>query len=497
MHAGRVTTLPDGAAGSLRRMGAESAQPSEPAADAARDDGPPWVLLSHERRTSRAGGLPDPRTLLVQFVVGAVAVIVAAGVAGALAGRAFAREDAVNDGMRTIDILAQAVIEPTLSDGLLTADPAALRQLDDVVRRSVLSRGIARVKLWTPQGRILYADEPALTGRTAALSDAMRAALASGRVDAVITTMGPSDDLVERGTAQDLLEVFRPVTTPGGHRLLFEVHDDLSSVQLREQGLLRVMVLVLGAALAVVAALFSPLLWRLLHRLSAAAGERERLLHGAINAAQEERRRIAGTLHDGPVQDLAGSALLVAQAAEAAARAGHPDIAEPVDAAAATIRSNIAGLRLLMVDIYPPKLTSQNLPAVLDDLAQPLRSRGTTVVLDVPERVPDLADPDAVLVYRLARECLHNVVKHAGADEVRLAVRTPDPGGMVLTIADNGRGFEPEQVVGNPAAGHLGLAIMADLASEAGVELAVRARPGAGTQWRVTVPPEGLRKGYR
>lgn len=114
-----------------------------------------------------------------------------------------------------------------------------------------------------------------------------------------------------------------------------------------------------------------------------------------------------------------------------------------------------------------------------------------------PSGFPTWPIPTPYSLYRLARECLHNVVKHAGADEVRLAVRTPDPGGMVLTIADNGRGFEPEQVVGNPAAGHLGLAIMADLASEAGVELAVRARPGAGTQWRVTVPPEGLRKGYR
>ena len=86
--------------------------------------------------------------------------------------------------------------------------------------------------------------------------------------------------------------------------------------------------------------------------------------------------------------------------------------------------------------------------------------------------------PDVkVAFYRIAQETLNNVSKHAGASQVWLSLRC-EPGGLALTIHDNGRGFLPEQVAG----GGLGLGIMRERADAIGAMLAVESDPGEGTE---------------
>src|SRR5216684_8361045 len=82
------------------------------------------------------------------------------------------------------------------------------------------------------------------------------------------------------------------------------------------------------------------------------------LLRRAVDASEEERRRIAGTLHDGAVQELAGTSFTVAGAAENAAAMGQPELAAKLTTAAGAVRASIRGLRSLLVDIYPPGLTN-------------------------------------------------------------------------------------------------------------------------------------------
>ncbi|MFV0457936.1 MAG: sensor histidine kinase [Actinomycetales bacterium] len=453
---------------------------------------PIWHTLSTGHRPPRPAALPSRRALLFQFVLATLAVVLVAGVAGALASRNFAQGDAIRDGAHTVDLLASAVVEPALQDAVITGDPEAIAQLDQAVRQGVQPHGIVRVKLWTAEGRIVYSDEPALIGRTFPLLEDKQRVLRTGTVGAVISSLDEGENTLDDVGNGPMLEVYRSVTTPGGHRLLFEVYSDYDPVRNREQDLFRVMLLVLGLTLAVVLALLAPLLWRLLSRLDSATEQREMLLTKVIDGAQDERRRIAASLHDGPVQDLAGSALIVARAGEVANRSGRADLAEMIHAAAATVRSSIASLRSLMVEIYPAKMVGQNLLVSLDDLAEPLRSRGTTVHFDLEWQPTELADDQAVLVYRLARECLRNVAKHAGAHEVRFRFeQSSGKGGddsCVVRITDDGRGFDPALVLADPEPGHLGLSLAADLAAEAGAELAISSAPGAGTQWLITLP---------
>ena len=95
-------------------------------------------------------------------------------------------------------------------------------------------------------------------------------------------------------------------------------------------------------------------------------------------------------------------------------------------------------------------------------------------------------------LYRIAQEALHNVVKHAGARQVRLEVaRVTD--GVRLRVVDDGRGFDPDAVPD----GHLGLTGMRSRAERLGGTLSVTSRPGAGTTVEVFVPevvPEGTQR---
>jgi signal transduction histidine kinase len=99
---------------------------------------------------------------------------------------------------------------------------------------------------------------------------------------------------------------------------------------------------------------------------------------------------------------------------------------------------------------------------------------------ELPDR-PSIETEETL--YRIAQEALHNVVKHAGAREVRLDV-DPVADGVRLRVVDDGRGFDPLTVPD----GHLGLAGMRSRAERLGGTLTVTAAPGRGTTIEVVVP---------
>ena len=79
------------------------------------------------------------------------------------------------------DVLGESVVQPALTDSMAD-DPVAAAALDGLVRGRVMSASLVRVKLWSPDGRILYSDEHRLIGRRFGLDeDARRALRAPGR----------------------------------------------------------------------------------------------------------------------------------------------------------------------------------------------------------------------------------------------------------------------------------------------------------------------------
>lgn len=451
-------------------------------------DSPPWVTVT-------AGVVVPPERpvrrsrVLLQVLIGAVVVIVAVGVVGTLASRNLAEAEAVNDASRTADLLAEAVVQPALLDGATTGQAAAMAKIDAAVRAHVLDDAeIVRVKLWSPDGVIVYSDEARLIGQQFALGEDEREVFTAPQLHAEVSDLDAPENVYERGSGP-MLEVYRPVWTPAGNPMLFEIYFRYDDVRDRSTALFRGFGGVLLTSILLLVVLLIPVLWRLLDRLREGQGQRERLLQKALDASEEERRRIAGTLHDGVVQDLVGVSYLLTGAAQRAAATGNEDSAVPemLEQASGTVRSGIGSLRSLLVDIYPPSLESAGVIAALEDLAGTARSRNLQVDT-ILENCPGLDVDGERLVYRVARECLLNSVRHSDAGSMRITLRPSGDSVALLEIVDDGKGFDVLATLRHAPTGHFGLAVMADTVASAGAELQFRAAPGAGTAVRLRIP---------
>ena len=243
-----------------------------------------------------------------------------------------------------------------------------------MVRERVLGPGVVRVKIWDPDGTVLYADEPELIGRTFELDATQREALANPQTRAEVSDLSNSENEFETGDR--LLEVYRPVWTPDGRQLLFEMYAPYEPVAARSGELWRGFAGVTVSTLLLLVVLTAPIVWRLLDRARRDESERAALLQHAVDASDVERRRIAATLHDGPVQELVATTFAAENAAAVAALRGEDDLADDVREVASSVRGNVRALRSLLVDIYPPSLADAGIAQALADLADGLRGRG-------------------------------------------------------------------------------------------------------------------------
>lgn len=421
-----------------------------------------------------------------QVAAAGLVVVVLVAVVGLVVSRRLAEAEAVNDAAHRTDLLAVAVVQPALGDGLVTMDASAIAAMDAVVRERVLDDAVVRVKIWATDGTILYSDERRLVGTRYQLGDDELAVFREPVTQAEVSDLSKPENVYERGEGR-LLEVYRPIWTPDGTAVLFETYSRYDVVTERSVALWRGFAGVTLTSLLLLVVLLLPVLWALLDRIRRGQMQRERLLQRAVEASDAERRRVAATLHDGVVQELAAASFGVAGAADRLAAEGRPDLAEPVRAAAGTIRTGIQGLRSLLVDIYPPSLRQSGLEAALRDLVGGTAGRGTGVRLELPaEGLAGLSERAEQVVYRVAQECLRNAVAHSGADTVSVVL---DRRGsvVVLEVADDGAGFDVAAVTASPPPGHFGLRLLVDLATEARAELVVATAPGHGCRWRLTV----------
>jgi signal transduction histidine kinase len=435
------------------------------------------------RRRGKGGrGTASTRSALLRFGLASLLVAIAVGAVGAAAGRRAAREESIEDARRVTQVLAVSVVEPNVGPDLLAGTPEAVSRLDTVVRGRVTRGSLVRVKIWTPEGRIVYSDEHRLLGSTYALGEDEKQALTSGRPDAELSDLTAPENRFERGQGP-MLEVYLPIRTPQGDVLLFETYSRYHEVVTAPAGSVwRDFLPITLGALLLLQLLQLPLVWGTARRLDRSVGERERLAREAVEASASERRRIAADLHDSVVQDLAA----VSYSLSGAADRSSDGISASLRTAAATVRRSIQSLRTLLVEIYPDNLQTEGLAEALSDLSAQLRGSGVEVGLRVPNHL-ELPRATTELVFRVAAEALRNVAGHARATSAELTLRLED-GWVELVVADDGRGFDPDAP---SAAGHLGLPLLHDRAQRAGGSLTVESKPRAGTWVRLRLPVPG------
>ncbi len=219
-----------------------------------------------------------------------------------------------------------------------------------------------------------------------------------------------------------------------------------------------------------------------------------------LQAQEDERKRIARELHDETAQTL--SILLTnLDLLERHIPAGDPHVAGGFERVMALAKRALDETRALSHDLRPAILDDAGLVAAIEWIAREYeRSYGGTVRVISEMDPPELLSPEQeVAILRIAQEALTNAGKHTRAVHVQVAL-TIDRGRVILTVRDDGRGFNPREVPGPSRGGRLGLYGMNERASLLGGALRIKSRPGKGTEVRLDLPiatgrPVAVREG--
>ncbi len=394
-------------------------------------------------------------------------------------------EEGINDAKAVALAHTRFVVQPAVTDALVTGSPAAVAAFDRKIRPLLTQPGTARIKLWDGNGRIIYSDAPQLIGQRFALSDDDQETLDDGTVTAEEVDFSAPENWLERASEGTLLQVYTRVTTPSGHPLLYEVYFRLDDVAAPALGQGKALTPAFLLALITLEILQLPLAWALIRRSRRSQAERDALHRKAAEVSDNERRRIARDLHDGVVQSLAGVSYSLAAVGTRLEGHAPPDVTDDIASAAEVTRDSVRDLRSLIGEIYPADLEVRGLPAVLDSLLEPLREAGVRVQLEAPPTMSIKGD-QAGVVYRAARECLRNVATHAGATSVSVRISETDST-TTLVVRDNGTGFDLASP-GSPDRPHYGLRLMRELVADAGGDAVIDSAPGAGTTVVIEVP---------
>ena len=395
------------------------------------------------------------------------------------------RREAIRDARQFAVLAGQGIVEPNVADGVLAGDRDAVGRLDRVVQERVLGDRVVRVKIWTRDGRIVYSDEPRLIGSVYPRGEDEQEALETGVAKAELSDLSRPENRFERGQGK-LYEVYLPIRAPNGTPLLFETYQRESAVSSTGRETWLPFAAPLLASLVLLWLVQVPLAWRLADRLRRSQAERETLLLKALDASADERRRIAGDLHDGVVQDLAGLSYSLSAAAGSPAAQASPGLRQALQEGASGTRDSMRSIRSLLVEIHPPNLHAAGLEAALADLLAPLSARGIDSRLEVEGGLEPSREAE-LLLFRAAGEAIRNVLRHAEARHVSVRVSGED-GRVRLAVIDDGTGFTPDERERRRAEGHVGLSLLEELAASAAGTLEIVSAQGQGTAITFEVP---------
>lgn len=209
-------------------------------------------------------------------------------------------------------------------------------------------------------------------------------------------------------------------------------------------------------------------------RVAERTDEINRLNQQVINSQEQERQRIARDLHDSVSQSI------LAAKVNLSIYHSNPVLnPDRLDRGLLLLDKSIHELREICADLFPAVLDEFGLPAatrlLIKDLLLPADIK---VEQDICNRIVVKKETE-INLYRIIQESFSNIIKHSGADTVRISLRDC-PGSIKLYIEDNGTGFDPIQKM--QSRNHCGLISMKQRAEGIGAILQLDSSPAKGTR---------------
>jgi signal transduction histidine kinase len=422
------------------------------------------------------------RQAVVRFAISTVVLLLVLMVATLMLANRIARDEALRDARSHGFAIGNLVAAPLVDAGVRAHVPGASTELTTVMGNRMSDGSVIHIKLWDKDGTVFWSDEKQLVGRRFALSPGVRALFGTRAVTAELSQLTKAENAGERGHGE-LIEVYAGTRDADNQPMVFEAYFSADSMRHDQQAIFRNYLPVVAAALLLFALAVMPLALSLARRVERGLAERSSWMRHALLASDLERRRIAQDLHDGVIQDLAGlSYAMPTLEAQLAGGAGGAAGRETAHRVSAILRRDVAALRSMMTDIYPPDLEGPGLGPAIQDLARGAAGRGVQVQVDL---APELSiNPDSArLAYRVAREGLRNVTTHAQATAATVQIRRESER-LVVSVADNGRGLQDTAV----ADGHLGLRLLEDTVRDLGGQMTLRSLPSGGAMLEASFP---------
>lgn len=382
---------------------------------------------------------------------------------------------ALADARQLGEVNARAVFAPFVTDAALAADEDALTALDATAHRYLQVSGALRVKVWDEQQRIVFSDEPRLIGKVFAFDEDDLEALREGRTVAAVSDLSKPENVFERSNRR-LLEVYVRSTTPAGKLVLIETYYPYDLVTATASSIEDHLDPIALVGLGLLACIQLPAWTWLTARLLRGRQQRTMLVERLMNVSDTERRRVAGEVHDGAVQELIGLSYAIGGIAERSPDAESQRLHELSNDLTGVIHQ----LRTLLTSIYPTPRSNGDLGSAIEPMLQGLRTAGVTVSVEIDPAIRP-QPPDEVVLLRTVRELTRNIEAHSGATNVLVRL-SGNRGRVVLDVTDDGVGFELSEASKRPSAGHFGLQLLRDLAHDSGGSLSITTAPGQGTR---------------
>ena len=447
-----------------------------------------------KRRSERVG----VRRELIFFYGVAMVALIAVSIGALAASRTVARSEALKDAERITSRLANILVGPILDDAL-SGDPGALQELDRNIDSRMADGYLTEVTIWDGDGRVVYADNADEIGQQIEPPAEVTAAINDGVISSAFEDQPEASDIDYDPDSPGFVEVYVPFGAPGESRYAFEAYYDYARVDDAADSLLWQLVPLVLIPLLLLQFIQSPIPVSLARRVRGHEEERSTLLERTLAVSDKERARVAADLHDGPIQDLAGVTYALDAVSLTVLQEHRPLMRDVQDTVTHAVRS----LRKLMIDLYPPDLSADQLPSTISNLAVPLRDRSIDVAIEIGP-LPDLDSDTVTTLYRVAREAIVNIVEHSGATHVRISLQVTDnqhvvkPAGLAagtdavvqLTIADNGIGLDTSRI-DRREEGHLGLRLLIDRVKDLGGEIILTSVPDGGTTIQAVLPIDG------